>query len=135
MKKDKKSTQLEMNISTAQGKLVKDILWSLIQQTNQTKCFICNKEMTRETFSIEHKIPWVDSENPKKLFWDLNNISFSHLSCNIASRRKGKLVHGTEVGYSYHKCRCELCRKAATDYKRKRYTPEKRKEKYLKSGY
>lgn len=126
--KDKKSQQLEMNISTAQGRLVKDILWMLLQETNRTKCFICNEEMTRETFSIEHKIPWLDSNNPKELFWNLNNISFSHLSCNISSGRGNKKYYTKEERKERDK---ELWRES----KKRTYSKEKRKQKYLEKGY
>lgn len=82
---EKKKKQLGMNPSTASGRLVKDILWSFIVDTEREKCFHCGEPMTRETFSIEHKIPWLDSEDPIGLFFDLDNISFSHHSCNCAA--------------------------------------------------
>ena len=91
--------------------------------------------MTRETFSIEHKETWLDKDKAKELFFDLTNISFSHLSCNIARARKGtKAKHGSFSRYSYG-CKCELCRKAAAEQKRKQYTKEKRRIKYLEKGY
>ena len=41
--------------------------------------------------SIEHKIPWLDSDNPKELFFNLEkNIAFSHLSCNISAARQNR---------------------------------------------
>ena len=46
--------------------------------------------MDRETFSIEHKTPWLDSGDPIGLYFDLDNISFSHLSCNCRASRRGK---------------------------------------------
>lgn len=30
------------------------------------------------------------------------------------------IKHGTVSGYSYHKCRCDQCRAASTEYRRKR---------------
>lgn len=42
---------------------------------------------------IEHKIPWLDSDKPKELFFDLENIGFSHLSCNIKARRQRSVKH------------------------------------------
>jgi hypothetical protein len=84
--------QLGMNPSTAQHRLLKDIMWDLIVKTNQDTCCKCGCKMTRETFSIEHLVPWLDSDNPAELYFDLDNISFSHLSCNIkAARRPEKL--------------------------------------------
>lgn len=84
-----KNEQLGMNPSTASAKLLKDILFSLILETNKNYCFHCGIKLTRETFSIEHKVPWLHSENPKELFFNLNNISFSHLECNVKAKRSG----------------------------------------------
>lgn len=39
-----------------------------------------------EEFSVDHKKEWL-YEDPQ-LFWDLENISFSHLSCNVRANRK-----------------------------------------------
>ncbi len=122
-----------MNPSTASGRLVKDILWSLIVQTNKDNCCKCGEKMTRETFSIEHKIPWLDSENPIELFFDLDNISFSHLSCNISDARKPEAICGTYTRYSEYKCRCEPCRDAASVHRAKYYTSDKRRARYQQS--
>lgn len=84
---NKKQQQLGMNPSTASGKLVRDVLWKLVAQTEQDACCKCGEPMSRETFSIEHVTPWLDSEDPVGLYFDLENISFSHLRCNIADRR------------------------------------------------
>lgn len=117
-----------MNPSTAQNRLIKDILWSLILQTNQHICCKCDKEMTRETFSIEHVKPWLDSENPIKLFFDLNNISFSHLSCNISDARNPRKWKNREA-YEMHR------RKYDAERKRNSYSKENRKRKYESTGY
>jgi hypothetical protein len=91
---DKKSLQLGMNPSTASGRLVKDILFSLVVETKKDICYHCKEKINREDFSIEHKNPWLDSENPHKLFFDLDNIAFSHLSCNIRASRPSNLPTG-----------------------------------------
>ena len=53
--------------------------------------------MSRDTFSIEHKVAWLDSENPVDLYFDLENISFSHLKCNVKnSRQRGQKPHASE---------------------------------------
>ena len=33
--------------------------------------------------SIEHKVPWMSADNPIDAFFDLDNIAFSHLKCNV----------------------------------------------------
>ena len=131
---DKKKEQLGMNPSTASNRLVKDVLWSLIVQTKQHICCKCNQSMTRETFSIEHVKPWLDSNDPVGLYFDLDNISFSHLSCNIADARKLEAVCGTYSRYDAYGCRCELCKNAASLYKSKYYTKESRRDRYLRTG-
>lgn len=85
-----------MNPSTASHRLVKDILYSLIVKTEQNNCFLCGFPMSRDTFSIEHKIPWMGSEDPSKLYFDLENISFSHIKCNIGAARKPHKVYDSK---------------------------------------
>ncbi len=90
--------------------------------------------MSRETFSIEHIVPWLDSDDPKGLFFDLNNIAFSHLSCNVGAARKKQTICGTE--HSYNKgCRCEDCKAARSIRSKREYDPEKRKRIYRERGY
>ena len=112
-----------MNPSTASHRLIKDVLWKLICVTNQSKCHCCGEEMSRETFSVEHKTPWLDSEDPIGLFFDLDNISFSHLSCNARAARRVRDCMTEEV---------RLQKKR--DYNAKVYTTEKRRAQYLRTG-
>lgn len=108
---DKKKSQLGMDPGTAQSQLKKSILFKLVQKCGDDICHHCKKKIeTEDELSIEHKTPWLDSENPKELFFDLDNISFSHLSCNIKAARKNKtMTHG--ILSSYKKgCRCDVCR-------------------------
>jgi hypothetical protein len=64
---------------------------------------------SEKQLSIEHKIPWLDSENPISLFFDLENIAFSHLSCNSSAARPRETKHPSF--HSYRKgCRCEGCK-------------------------
>jgi hypothetical protein len=136
---DKKKLQLGMNPSTASHRLVKDILWKLIEATGQDACCKCKELMTRETFSIEHKVPWLDSKTPAELFFDLDNISFSHLRCNVEDRRitKKEYLCGSKGAYVYRGCRCSDCVKAITIVwaaERAAYDPAARREKYLRLG-
>lgn len=131
----KKKLQLGMNPSTASNRLVKDILWNFIVGAGKDYCFRCGEKMSRKDFSIEHKIPWLDSANPVELYFDINNISFSHIKCNVADRRQTVVAEcGT---YSKYKtgCRCEACTQANTRYAASSYTKEKRQEKYKRSGH
>lgn len=130
---DKKKMQLCMNPSTAANRLVKDVLWKLIVQTGQDSCCKCGEPMSRETFSIEHVTPWLDSEDPVKLYFDLDNISFSHLRCNVEDARPKKRnpVCGTVWSY-VNGCRCSSCIGAKSDSRD--YDPVERRKRYLKHG-
>ena len=119
-----KNKSLGMNHSTASGRLIKDILFKFITKDG-ILCHHCQEEMTRDNFSIEHITPWLHAENSLDLFFDLNNVSFAHLKCNILKRR---LTHAKNRTVD------EL-REFWALKKRNSYTPEKRKEKYLKTGY
>jgi HNH endonuclease len=81
----KKKTQLGIDPGTAAARLIRDLLFDFV---GATECFRCGEPLTRESFSVDHKVPWLDSENPPALFFDLKNISYSHLSCNVADGRR-----------------------------------------------
>jgi len=94
--------------------------------------------MTRQNFSIEHKKPWLDEPNAAKLYFDLNNVTFSHSACNKGAARKptrkAEIDHGNYVNYIDKKCSCDSCIEAWNAYKRSRYTPELRRAKYDRAG-
>jgi len=119
---DEKSKQLGMPIGTAQGRLRKMVLFALLKKYNENQCYRCGKEITScDELSLEHKKPWF--RNDTALFWDLENVAFSHLSCNCATTTREKtLVHGTNTGYKYG-CRCRKCKdahaKTMYDYRHK----------------
>ena len=83
--------------STAKSRLDKDIMFTLATQAGHT-CFQCGGNLTRETFSIEHKTPWLSADDPGFSFFDLNNIAFSHNLCNstAAARKQPKIYDSPE---------------------------------------
>ena len=115
----KKQDQLGMPIGTAQSRLRKIVLFHLIKKCGEDNCFRCGKKIeTVQELSIEHKIPWLD--NSIDLFWDIENIAFSHLSCNSGHgnrwRNAPELKHGTRAKYQKRGCRCDKCRSANARY-------------------
>ena len=73
--------QLGMPHGTATNKLRKIILFSLLQKSKEDVCIRCGKIIQGvEDLSIEHIKPWEGVS--ADLFWDLGNISFSHVGCN-----------------------------------------------------
>ena len=128
----KKTNQLGMPIGTASNRLRKSILWSCVQRLSEDICFQCGEKITSvDELSIEHKKPWLDSEDPVDTFFDISNIAFSHISCNIGAARKHKAECGTESAYQ-RGCRCDRCKSCAAESSRKRYCPSKRRERYLR---
>ena len=114
-----------MPIGTASARLRKAIMFKLIQSAHEDICYRCHRKIEdARDLTIEHKVPWLDSYDPLGLFFDLDNIAFSHLVCNARAgrkvpRQKGKIKHGTHAAYTFHKCRCEECRRVNRIYMRK----------------
>jgi len=82
---EKKSKLLGVNYSTAVGRLRKAIMFDLVKQLGRDSCYRCGKKIeTLREFSIEHIQPWQSAADPKDAFHNLENISFSHLACNVS---------------------------------------------------
>jgi hypothetical protein len=110
-----KTKALGMPFGTATGKLRKSILFDFAGKLELLSCFRCGLNISSiDDFSIDHKQSWLYSDNPVNTFFSLDNIAFSHISCNVAaSNRNGPREH-----IPYNKKRfetqgvswCSLCR-------------------------
>ena len=119
--KERKKKQLGMNPSTASHRLKKSILFDFAKRLGLNWCYQCGAEIEDiNKFTVEHKTPWMNSPNPKELFFDLDNIAFSHASCNysVVRRIKGRECPST-TAYR-NGCRCRGCKDAIKEYKRKK---------------
>jgi hypothetical protein len=79
-------TMLGMPVPTATAKLKKNLMYHLADKLNMLNCLKCKQHIeSSEELSIDHIKPWrlVSAE----LFWDLENLAFSHLKCNVRDRR------------------------------------------------
>lgn len=113
--KKKRRDQLGMNPGTASNRLKKDLMFYMAQKLGWDKCYACgNKIHSSKELSIEHKIPWLDSDDPVKLFFDLDNIAFSHLVCNFSLARKAGRNKDT-----WTDIKCDGCGETFSRYKRK----------------
>ena len=61
-----------------------------------------------------------NSFSNKELFFDLENIAFSHASCNYAASRARKAKPCPSVTAYRNGCRCEGCLEAKREYRRKK---------------
>jgi hypothetical protein len=66
---------------------------------------------------------------PVGLFFDLDNVAFSHLSCNTGASRKPNQKYFTPED------RLEADRRLDRESYKRTYYPQKRREKYKKHGY
>ncbi len=84
----KKSKQLGQPYGTAANRLRKALMFKLAQETGMDRCFRCQQVIDdiRE-FSIDHKLPWLDTIDPVGNYFDLQNVAFAHLICNITHTR------------------------------------------------
>lgn len=112
---NKKKEQLGMAQGTARNKLVKMIMFDMAKKLGLNFCYQCSAEIVNiSNLTIEHKEPWLDSKNPKELYFDLNNIAFSHHSCNVGAARPKSIKHPS--WYAYKKgCRCKECTEINTE--------------------
>ena len=91
MSNEDKSALLGLNFSTANQRLRKLIMWSLVQEVDKDVCHRCGQKIENiDDLSIEHKEPWQSADDPKERFFDLSNIAFSHLRCNYGERNRAK---------------------------------------------
>jgi len=66
---------------TAMNRLRKMVLFRQLKKYGDNICTRCEKEIeTVGELSIEHVKPW--EGRSAELFWDMDNIAFSHLKCN-----------------------------------------------------
>lgn len=93
-----KAKQLGMAYGTASNRLKKAVMLRLLQKLGEDFCFRCNAKIeTAVELSIDHKVPWLNG-SPEQ-FWDLENIAFSHLRCNIQAGRWNPLS-GFQIGHT-----------------------------------
>lgn len=84
---EKAKQQLGMPYPTATHRLRKMILFDCVQKLGRDTCYVCEDPIESvEELSIEHKLPWLDKG--VDLFWDLENIAFSHRICNVRRDRE-----------------------------------------------
>jgi|TARA_R100001463_G_scaffold63172_1_gene116129 hypothetical protein len=119
--KAKKTKQLRMNPSTASNRLKKLLLFDLAKKLKINWCYQCGAEIEYAgKMTIEHKTPWLDSEDPQKKFFELENIAFSHASCNYAAARQKEGAPCPSTTAYRKGCRCDGCKASRREYRKNR---------------
>jgi hypothetical protein len=84
--------QLGMSHGAAAQRLRKNLLFHLLKRLKENMCLVCKQEIVDSSeLSIEHIKPWEGRSTD--LFWDIENISFSHLSCNRPHVYRGTVTN------------------------------------------
>lgn len=118
----RKAETLGMNASTANSLLRRNIIFELLTGTRWMDWGVCYKckdaIMSPEELSIEHKQPWEGRENGKELYWDLENIDFSHKRCNTPHRYVGGI--GRRIQSPEGQVYCTVCKqhKSVVDFRK-----------------
>lgn len=91
------SELLGENYQTARHTLTRMLLFNGLQDKT---CYRCREDIdTWQELSIEHKTPWRSATSPSSVFYDLADITFSHLDCN---RREGAVQSGKKSSEKTH---------------------------------
>lgn len=126
----KKLQQLGMSQGRASGRLKKALMLQLARRLALDNCYRCSEIIdSPEELSIDHKEPWLDSDDPITKFFDLDNVAFSHSSCNSAAARP------VNKKYNTVEQRAEAHRISARNSKRRLYSAKRRRQMYLDKGY
>lgn len=124
-----KAKKLGMPFGTASSQLRKALLFSFAQKLKLDTCFQCADTIENiDQFSIEHKVPWFNSQTPIESFFDLSNIAFSHISCNVRAAARSNKKYCNEQERS----RESFKRYYDNDQNRERFLRKKR-ERYRQS--
>jgi hypothetical protein len=84
MANEKKHQALGLNHGTASHRLKKMLILQMLRDLGRDRCFQCGELIENEgVLSVEHKVPWQSAPNPYEAFFDLGNVAFSHLVCNV----------------------------------------------------
>lgn len=121
-----KSEMLGMSFSTARSRLERDILFDFVKKSGK-QCFRCGKKLVRNNFSIDHKKTWSRSKNPRKTFFNVKNVAFSHHDCNSGFTSRNKHA-SKEAAYVAHLVRSK-------NRRRRIYSSESRRKRYESTGH
>tara|TARA_R110002020_G_scaffold197537_1_gene398657 strand:- start:21 stop:338 length:318 start_codon:yes stop_codon:yes gene_type:complete len=91
------------------------LFFRLVRQLGLDDCHRCDEKIENyKQLSIDHIETWLNKSND--LFWDTDNIAYSHLSCNSAkSAAAPESSHPSYISYSTG-CRCEGCKECKRIY-------------------
>ena len=115
--------------------LYRKLLFKMVQELGRDHCYRCDKIIEDyESFSIDHIDSWWGSGDPQAVFFDLDNIAFSHRKCNEYAGAPAKNAAKTHCpqGHEYNEDNtyrygngryCRTCRREQMQTKRRELVP------------
>lgn len=87
-----KTERLGMSYVKAYRRLIREIVFQFFSdRLKRVYCYRCGKEIDHiSDFHIDHKIPWLWSDNPVSNFFNIDNLAASHSACNIRDCYRAK---------------------------------------------
>ncbi|CEX17661.1 Uncharacterised protein [Streptococcus pneumoniae] len=77
-----------MSYGKAGNILRKSIIFHLMHKCGMDTCHRCGEKIEQvDQMSIEHIEDWLRSESPVDYFFNMDNITFSHIDCNIRAEK------------------------------------------------
>lgn len=94
----KKIVVLGMSYGKARSQLNRNLMFKMACRLGDNFCFRCGGEIeTALQMSVEHKEAWLRADDPVEAFFDLDNITFSHRSCNYAAAHRPHKKYATRA--------------------------------------
>src|ERR1044072_7625061 len=88
--------QLGVRYKTASSRLDRKLLFFLAQKCGMDICYRCGKRIEDiSDFDRDHKEPYLHKDNAIELYSNVENVGFSHKSCNRAAARCSSIVRGS----------------------------------------
>ena len=85
--KQKYEKQLGMTLGKARNVLYAKMLLHYAKESGNDFCSKCNQPIDLPSeVSLDHIIPWRNSEQATELYFDINNVSLAHKKCNKVDR-------------------------------------------------
>lgn len=101
--------ELGMKLGTARNVLLRNLMFRLVQDVGRDTCYRCGCKINSvEEFSIDHTEEWRLQENAKELYFDLDKIAFSHLSCNSGAARRNSENISKQVRDNWEQNKAEI---------------------------
>jgi len=125
----KRKQLLGRSFTYARNELHRTLLFHFIKELKKDICYRCGEKInTIEDFTIDHKENWIGGDDPKKLFYSIDNIAFSHSLCNKRAPKTKRIKCPSRAAYK-RGCRCEGCILAEKEYNRNYHSKYNKKKK------